>query len=183
MSNRREVLLTGTGGQGLILASIILAEAAVNDGKNVVQTQSYGPEARGGASMAGVIIDQDIIDYPLVTRPSVLLSMSRASYAKYLPAVGPGGLVILDTTFIDGPCPEQHSYIQLPITNITREILGKTMVANIVALGLVNAAAGLVGAEAMEKGILSRVPPGSEELNLQAVRLGSSLYEQHPIKS
>lgn len=172
-------MLTGTGGQGLILASIILAEAAVNDGKNVVQTQSYGPESRGGASMAGVIIDVDNIEYPLVTRPGVLLSMSKASYVKYLPEVFPGGLVIVDSTFVDGPYSEQHRVIDLPITDITRESLGRGLVANIVALGVVNAAARLVKDEVLAASILHKAPKGSEQLNLQALELGRLLYRQY----
>ncbi len=177
MSSRLEILLTGAGGQGLILASIILAEAAVNDGKNVVQVQSYGPEARGGASMAGVIIDVDNIDYPLVTRPDVLLSMSKASYVKYLPTVPPSGLVIVDSTFVDGPYSSRHRVIHLPITETSRNRLGRGLVANIVALGMINAAAGLVKDEALTDSILQRAPKGSERLNLQALELGRTLYE------
>ncbi|NMA92031.1 MAG: 2-oxoacid:ferredoxin oxidoreductase subunit gamma [Firmicutes bacterium] len=169
-------MLTGTGGQGLILASIILAEAAVNDGKNVVQTQSYGPEARGGASMAGVIIDIDNIDYPLVTRPDVLLAMSKASYRKYLPAVPAGGLVIVDSTFVDGPYSSDHRVIHIPITDLAREKLGRGLVANIVALGVVNGAAGLVKKQVLAASVLERVPKGSEQLNLRALELGETLY-------
>ncbi|OPZ70764.1 MAG: 2-oxoglutarate ferredoxin oxidoreductase subunit gamma [Firmicutes bacterium ADurb.Bin456] len=107
--------------------------------------------------------------------------MSRASYVKYLPEVVSGGLVIVDSTFVEGPYSEQYNLIRLPITDITREILGKPLAANIVALGLVNAAAGLVKDEALEKSILHRAPRGSEELNLQALRLGRSLYEQQDL--
>jgi len=178
VNSRQEILLTGAGGQGLILASIILAEAAVDDGKNVVQTQSYGPESRGGASMAGVIIDIDNIEYPLVTRPGVLLAMSKASYQKYLPSVPPGKLVIVDSTFVDGPYSEQHKIIDLPITKITREKLGRELVANIVALAVVNAAANLVKPAVLADSILHKAPKGSEQLNLQALKLGGLLYNQ-----
>ena len=178
MGSRQEVLLTGSGGQGLILAAIILAEAAVNDNKNVVQTQSYGPEARGGASMAGVIIDVDTIEYPKVTNPTVLLCMSDASFKKYLHRVTAGALVIVDSTFVQGPYPPDYSIYAYPITRNAREKLGKEVVANMVALGVVNAAACLITRDILKDSILLRAPKGSGEINQQAYELGYRLYEQ-----
>ncbi len=178
MGSRQEVLLTGSGGQGLILAAIILAEAAVNDNKNVVQTQSYGPEARGGASMAGVIIDVDTIEYPKVTNPNVLLCMSSAAYKKYLTRVTPGALVIVDSTFIAGPYPKEYSIYAYPITRMAREKLGREVVANMVALGAVNAASCLITRDVLKESILHRAPKGSGEINQQAYELGYRLYEQ-----
>jgi 2-oxoglutarate ferredoxin oxidoreductase subunit gamma len=178
LASRQEVLLTGSGGQGLILASIILAEAAVSDNKNVVQTQSYGPEARGGASMAGVIIDVDTIEYPKVTRPTVLLAMNEASCKKYLPRVDPAGLVIVDATFVAGPFPADRPVLSYPITRLAREKLGREVVANMVALGVLNAAARLVDREILKDCILKRAPKGSGEINQQAFALGYQLYHQ-----
>lgn len=178
MGRRQEVLLTGTGGQGLILASIILAEAAVEDNKNVVQTQSYGPEARGGACMAGVIIDVDTIEYPRVTRPAVLLAMSEASYRRYLPLVEPGGLVVVDSTFVGGPYPREYRILSYPITRLAAEKLGREVVANMLALGVVNAAARLVDREILRATVIRRAPQGSGEINRQAFELGYRLYAQ-----
>ncbi len=178
MGSRQEIMLTGAGGQGLILAAIILAEAAVNDNKNVVQTQSYGPEARGGASMSGVIIDVDTIEYPKVTAPSVLLCMNEASFKKYLPKVAPGALVIVDSTFVQGPYPEEHNIRSFPITRLARDKIGREVVANMLALGVVNAAAGLVDREILKACILSRAPKGSGEINQQAYELGYQLHHQ-----
>ncbi|HOL17582.1 MAG TPA: 2-oxoacid:acceptor oxidoreductase family protein [Bacillota bacterium] len=178
LGSRQEVLLTGSGGQGLILAAIILAEAAVNDNKNVVQTQSYGPEARGGASMAGVIIDVDTIEYPKVASPTVLLCMSDAAFRKYLPRVAPGGLVIVDSTFVHGPYPKDFNIYAYPITRMAREKLGREVVANMVALALINAACCLVSRDILKESILQRSPRGSGEINLQAFELGYRLYEQ-----
>lgn len=178
MGSRQEVLLTGAGGQGLILAAIILAEAAVDDNKNVVQTQSYGPEARGGASMAGVIIDIDTIEYPKVTSPTVLLAMNESSYKKYLPRIAPEGLVIVDATFVSGPYPADRNIYAFPITRLAREKLGREVVANMVALGVVNAAAGLVDREVLNERIFKRAPGGSGEINQQAFALGYQLYHQ-----
>ncbi|MBW6462881.1 MAG: 2-oxoacid:acceptor oxidoreductase family protein [Dethiobacteria bacterium] len=178
MSNRQEILLTGAGGQGLILASIVLAEAAVNDNKNVVQTQSYGPEARGGASMAGVIIDVDTIEYPKVTKPSVLLCMNQASFNKYIPKVEPGCTIIVDSTFVSGPYREDYKINALPITQAAREQLGREVVANMLALGAINAATGLVDREIFRESIFKLAPKGSGELNQKAFDLGYRLYNE-----
>jgi len=178
LGNRQEVLLTGSGGQGLILAAIILAEAAVSDNKNVVQTQSYGPEARGGASMAGVIIDVDTIEYPKVTEPTVLLCMSGASFKKYIFQATSGTLVIVDSTFVQGPFPDQFSVYAYPITRTARDKLGREVVANMVALGVVNAAACLVSRDILSESIARRAPKGSAEINQQAYEAGYRLYTQ-----
>lgn len=178
MMTRQEVLLTGAGGQGLILASIILAEAAVNDSKNVVQTQSYGPEARGGASMAGVIIDVEAIEYPKVTRPSVLLAMNEVSFKKYLPRMAPGGIVVVDSTFCSGPYPGGYELYAAAITRFAVEGLKRKVVANVIALAVVNAVACLVSPEALKKSILRRAPRGSGEINLQAFELGYRISRQ-----
>ncbi len=180
MGNRQEILLTGAGGQGLILASIILAQAAVNDNKNVVQTQSYGPEARGGASMAGVIIDIDSIEYPKVVNPTVLLCLNQASFNKYLPKIKQVGecVVIVDSTFVSGPFREEYKVQSYPITQMAREKLGKEVVANMLALGVLNAATGLVDREIFRESIFELAPKGSGELNQEAFDLGYHLYEQ-----
>ena len=178
MGNRQEILLTGAGGQGLILAAIVLAEAAVNDNKNVVQTQSYGPEARGGASMAGVVIDVDTIEYPKVTKPTVLLCMNQASFNKYLPRVEPGCIIIVDSTFVSGPFNKDYNVQPFPITSTAREILKREVVANMLALGVINAATGLVDRDIFRECIFKFAPKGSGELNQQAFDLGYRLYEE-----
>jgi 2-oxoglutarate ferredoxin oxidoreductase subunit gamma len=179
VANRQEVLLTGAGGQGLILASIVLAEAAVNDNKNVVQTQSYGPEARGGASMAGVIIDVDTIEYPKVTEPTVLLCMNQASFNKYIPRIRAGECtVIVDSTFVSGPYQDAYKINALPITRAAKDELGREVVANMLALGVINAATGLVDRAVFRESIYKLAPKGSGELNQQAFDLGYRLYEK-----
>ncbi len=180
MGNRQEILLTGAGGQGLILASIVLAEAAVNDNKNVVQTQSYGPEARGGASMAGVIIDVDTIEYPKVTRPTVLLSMNQASFNKYLPRVETACTVIVDATFVNGPFHEDYMIRAYPITRMAKEVLKREVVANMLALGVINAATNLVNRDIFRESIYKMAPKGSGELNQEAFDLGYRLFEEDP---
>jgi len=178
LGNRQEILLTGAGGQGLILAAIVMAAAAVNDNKNVVQTQSYGPEARGGASMAGVIIDVDTIEYPKVTKPTVLLCMNQVSFNKYLPKVEPSCVIIADSTFVSGTYSDDYKVQLFPITKSAREIIKKEVVANMLALGVINAATNLIDRQIFKDSIFQMAPKGSGELNQEAFDLGYKLFEE-----
>ncbi len=172
MSEKREIILSGTGGQGLILAGQILAEAAVLDGKNTAQTQSYGPEARGGASRSEVIISDGEIDYPKVTCPDVLLAMSQEALNKYSPLVGPGGTIIVDITYIEEMPRTLARVVALPCSRMAKENLGREVVANIVALAALVAITGAVSKESLEEALLNRIPKGTEELNKRALELG-----------
>ncbi len=170
-ADRWEVCLAGSGGQGIISAGIILAEAAVLAGLNAVQTQSYGPESRGGASRAEVVLSEGEIDYPKTTRPDVLLAMTAEASAKYTGRVREDGLVIADDqveTIPGGP----YGIIRVPITRIATVDLGRTIVANIVALGALVALTGVVPVDALEAAVRARVPRGTEDLNRDALHLG-----------
>ena len=170
MPSRYEIRLAGSGGQGLILAGIILAEAAgVYDGKFVCQTQSYGPEARGGASKAEVVISDGEIDYPKAIRPDVLLALNQKSLEAFSSDMKPGGLVLVDADLVhEAPASR---VLALPFTRIARE-LGRPMVANIVALGALAQLTGAVSLESLTAAVLARVPRGTEELNRQALAAG-----------
>lgn len=172
MGNGIEILLSGSGGQGLILAGQILADAAVRDGKNAVQTQSYGPEARGGASRAEVIISSEEIDYPKVTRPDILLVMSPEALLKYVSRLNAGGTLIVDTTCIQDIPSTPCRVFALPYSRMAREALGKEMVANVVALGALAALTGVVSRESLQAALLSRIPRGTGALNLKALEMG-----------
>lgn len=170
MSTRYEIRLAGSGGQGLILAGIILAEAAgIYEGKFVCQTQSYGPAARGGASKAEVVISDAEIDYPKAIQPDVLLAMNQKSLDTYSSDLKPEGLLLVDATLV--PEVPFERFIAIPFTQLARE-LGKEMVANIVALGALAALSGAVTLESLEKAVLARVPKGTEELNKKALQAG-----------
>ncbi len=175
MEKRIEVRLSGSGGQGILLAGIILAEAALLDGKNAVQTQSYGPEARGGASRSELIISEAAIDYPKVSRPSVLLALTKEAYDKYRHDLEPDALLITDDAFAVDELPAGLRHIQAPITRSAVEHLQRSIVANIVALGVLVKASGLITEESLEAAVLNRVPKGTEELNRQALSLGFQL--------
>ena len=167
-----EVRLSGSGGQGMILAGIILAEAAgVYDGKNVVQTQSYGVEARGGASRAEVIISDEEIVFPEVTRPDILLAMNQPSVDKFLDSLKEDGVLILDTTHVKSSPQIKSRVYQVPITTLARKA-GGVIVSNIVALGALVGLSGVASEEALRKAVLSRVPKGTEDLNMRALGLG-----------
>ncbi len=172
MAKRYEICLSGSGGQGLILAGIILAEAAgVYEGKHVAQSQSYGPEARGGASKAEVIISEDEIDYPMATRLDLLLAMNQKSSDSFYFDLKPEGTLVVDSTFVN-QIPTTKA-IRIPFTEIARNDLGKEMVANIIALGAIATLTKVVSLKSLEAAVLGRVPRGTEELNKKALQLGS----------
>lgn len=174
MNNRWEIRLSGTGGQGLIMGGIVLAEAAVIEGKNVVQSQVYGPEARGGASRADVIIDDEEIDYPKVIKPNLLLTMSQEAFVKYKDDLAPEGWHIYDSSFIEAEITGKKVY-GLPITIETRKAFQTDVVGNMVALGVLVELTGVVTIPALKKAVVLHVPKGSEKLNLDAVDLGINM--------
>ena len=175
---RREIRLSGFGGQGLILAGIILAEAAMRDGHEAVQTQSYGPEARGGASKAEVIISDEPIDYPKVTAPDVLLLMSDAACKRYACTVVSGGIVIVDSGLIENVPANSGAVHRIPITDISTEATGRAITANIAALGVLNTITKLVSSASLEQAIAARVPKGTVEVNMKAYGAGVTAAEK-----
>lgn len=182
MSKTLEIRLSGSGGQGLILAGVILADAAIREGKNAVQTQSYGPEARGGASKAEVIISSDEIDYPKVSSPDVVLVMSQEAADKYAATVKKGGFLVVDSTYVKAIPPTPAQVYSLPISRVAKEKVGKELVANIVALGILAGLTGVVSPQALQQALMSRVPKGTEELNLRALELGLELAAARAMK-
>ena len=171
---KQELRLSGTGGQGLITAGIILAEAALLDGKLAIQSQSYGPEARGGASKAEVIISDEAIHFPKVTDPNLLLAMSQEAATKYSHDLTAGSVMITDSLFVSDVPDFGGKVYELPITHSAKEVLGK---ANIIALGALVKLTGIVSEESLVKAVLNRVPKGTEEKNKQALQVGMSIAE------
>lgn len=178
---RYEVRLSGAGGQGLVTAGMILAYAAILDGKNAVQTQVYGPESRGGACRSEVIISDIDIDYPQVTFPDLCLVMSQESYDRFGDDIKPGGTLVVDNTQIEEKGdPVDIRVFSCPITEVTRSKLGKTIVANMVALTVLNEVVGLVSSESLLQAILNRVPEKYADLNKQAFELGKEIAKGFP---
>ncbi|MBQ1918497.1 MAG: 2-oxoacid:acceptor oxidoreductase family protein, partial [Schwartzia sp.] len=158
---------SGTGGQGLITAGIILAEAALLDGKMAIQSQSYGPEARGGSSKAEVIISDEAIHFGRVMHPETLLVMSQEAADKYSADCTPDSLIITDSLFVENVPVSAHR-VDLPITRTAVSTCGKALFANIVALGAVAALTNCVSIESLTKAVLDRVPKGTEDANKKA---------------
>ena len=176
-ASRTEIRLAGEGGQGMILAGIILAEAAaIYDDKNAIQTQSYGPEARGGASKAEVIIGEGEIDYPKVISADVLVVMSQEACDKYAAALKKSGLLIVDEEKV-GRVPTTRA-VKVPITRLALETSGKAITANVVALGVLVGLTQIVSREAIEKAVTARAPKGTEDMNRAALLAGFAAAER-----
>lgn len=167
---------SGTGGQGLITAGIILAEAALLDRKMAIQSQSYGPEARGGSSKAEVIISDEAIHFGRVMHPETLLVMSQEAADKYSADCTPDSLIITDSLFVENVPVSAHR-VDLPITRTAVSTCGKALFANIVALGAVAALTNCVSVESLTKAVLDRVPKGTEDANKKALAAGFELAQ------
>lgn len=169
--DRFEMRLSGSGGQGMILASVIIAEAIGTDpSKRVIQTQSYGPEARGGASKADVVVSTNEIYYPKALTLDLLLAMTQESMDKYYPDLKENGTLIIDNVLVT-QVPTDN-YYGLPFTRLAREEAGHVMVANVIALGAIAGLTGIVSHEALVKAVLARAPRGTEDKNQKAVEIG-----------
>ena len=179
MSLHYEIRLSGAGGQGLILIGKILAEAAaIYDGKNATQSQSYGPEARGGASRSEVIISDEDIDYPKATNIDLLLAMTQEAADKYASEVKEGGAVIVDSGFVHKLPKGNFKVYNYPITQTAESVIGKKLVANIVALGIIEQISKIISEKAMISAIRARVPKGTEEMNIKAFNEGQKLTKK-----
>jgi len=171
---RHEIRFSGFGGQGIILSAVILGRAAVMyDNKHAVQTQVYGPEARGGASMSAVIIDDEPILYPKVTMPDIYVIMSQEGFEKYGARAQKNAVMVLDSSLVHSR--PDCTYYEIPATREAKQTLGRDIVANIVMLGALVAATGIVSEPALKKAILDSVPKGTEALNVKAMARGIEL--------
>jgi len=179
MSFRYEVRLSGEGGQGLVLAGKVLAEAAaIYDDMNATQSQSYGPEARGGASRSEVIISDDDIDYPKAVQIDLLLALTQESVNRYTKDLKADGILLVDEDAVTELPEGSFKVYRVPIIRTAREKVGRVLVANIVALGIITEVAKVVSHEAVESAILARVPKGTEELNLSAFKAGITVAQE-----
>ena len=169
--SRDEIVLGGFGGQGIILAGYIVGQAAaVGDKKNAIFTQDYGPEARGGACRAQVVISDSQISYPYCESPSVLVAMSQEAYSKYAVGLHEDALLLIDEELVK-PEESNNKTFAIAATRMARE-LGRVAVANIVMLGFLTAITKIVSVDAMKRSVLDSVPKGTEELNTKAFECG-----------
>lgn len=177
MFQKKEMRLSGSGGQGVILAAIIFADAAIEDGLTAIQTQSYGPEARGGASKAEVIINDGDINYPKVMKNNLLLSLTQKAFDKYIGALDADGILIVDES-VEVPADVKAKKIyKLPILATAKDKVGIPMVANIVSIGVIYEAMckDIIKEETIRNSIANRVPKATIDKNMQAFEEGVKL--------
>ncbi|MFC1606618.1 2-oxoacid:acceptor oxidoreductase family protein [Candidatus Latescibacterota bacterium] len=177
---RTEVRIAGFGGQGVILAGVLLGTAAVlKDGKHALQTQTYGAAARGGAARSDVIVSDDEIVYPQVTAPDIMVVFTTEALNKYKDDLRPDATLIIDGELVTPPTDTSFDIHIVPATKIAIEELGRGIVANMIMLGYLSALTGVVSTRSLEETIRLNVPKGSEELNLSAFGKGVALAENN----
>jgi 2-oxoglutarate ferredoxin oxidoreductase subunit gamma len=175
-----EIRISGSGGQGVVLAGIILAEASgIYEGREVIHMQDYGGAMRGGAVRSEVLIADPgaEIVYPAATNADLLVAMTQEAADRWVKWVKETGMIIYDSTYVRKPPSSTATAYHLPITAALEEKLGTKLGANIVALGVVCKLAHVVSEEALERAMLQRIPPGTESFNKDALRLGFEIAQ------
>ena len=176
---RYTIIFSGSGGQGVITAAIILAETAdLYEGLNAVQSQSYGPEARGSATRTDVIISNTDILYPKVIQPDMLVCLTQEAYKKYSGLIREGGLVLVDNYYVKQEAKLNAKQVGLDMYNSVMDEMGKPMVLNICMLGAFAQLTQIVRQESIIKVLEARIPDGTLELNRKALELGVHLAKE-----
>jgi 2-oxoglutarate ferredoxin oxidoreductase subunit gamma len=179
---RYRLVFSGSGGQGVITAAIILAEAAVVHEKlTAVQSQSYGAAARGGATRSDVIISDEKINFPKVIQPNGLICLTQTAYNKFHQIIRPGGLLITDTRWVETSRKVDARQVELPMHETVMEKIGKPIVLNICMLGAVIELTQLVKPESIMSTLQQRIPGSFLEMNRQALDIGRELAERHQV--
>ncbi len=170
---KTEIKVGGFGGQGIILTGYIIGKAAaIYDNKNATMTQAFGPEARGSACSSQIIVSDDIIRYPYVKIPQIMVIMSQEAFTKFSPQLDSKGVILIEEELVDpAGLPKSVKLYKIPATRIAEE-LGRKVVLNMVMAGFFTAVTGLIGRDAMRKSVENTVPKGTEELNLKAFDRG-----------
>ena len=172
--SRYEIRFGGFGGQGIVTMAVVLGEAlSLVEKKQCVQTQSYGPEARGGATKSELVVDDEEVDYPKVQEPDVFVAMSRAAYLEYVEGLKDDGILIIDEDLVEveGDLPDSVKIYKIPATRIADVEVGVKQATNVVMLGALTAITGIVSAKGLRKQIVDRWPR-FKETNLKALELG-----------
>ena len=176
---RKEICLSGSGGQGLILAGIILAEAAgIYDGFDIAQTQSYGPEARGGASRSEVIISDEKIDFPKIIKSDILLALTQKACDKYAKNLKDDGLLLVDYTNVSSVTYVLGNIYKYPISKDAINVLGNQLVTNIISLGIIVQITDIVSKDAIKNALQNRIPKSIINLNKKALEHGFQIAEK-----
>ena len=179
---RCRMVFSGSGGQGVITAAVILAEAAVIvEGLNATQSQSYGAAARGGSTRTDIIISDAAIHYPKVIQPNVLVTLTQEAYGKFQGIIRPGGLLLLDTRFVKSEKKVDGRQVELPMYKTVMAEIGKPIVFNICMLGALIKITGLVRPESIMTILEKRIPAGFVDMNRQALELGMDLAADYVV--
>ena len=177
---RCRMVFSGSGGQGVITAAIVLAEAAVlYEGLVAVQSQAYGPEARGGATRSDVIIADEPIKYPKVIQPNILVCLTQEAYNKFYTIVRPGGLLITDTRYVETQRKADAIQKEIPMYQTVMDKIGKPIVFNICMLGVLLAITELISPDSIMKVLKTRIPPAFLDMNQQALDIGLQLGAEY----
>ena len=171
--SKTDIKIGGFGGQGIILTGYIVGKAAsIFDNKFATMTQSFGPEARGSACSSQLIVSEDLIRYPYVKKPRIMVIMSQEAFSKFSPQIDPNGVMLIEEELVDPEgLPKTVKLYKIPATRIAEE-LGRKIVLNIVMVGFFTATTGLISKNAMRKAVETSVPKGTEALNLKAFDRG-----------
>jgi 2-oxoglutarate ferredoxin oxidoreductase subunit gamma len=169
------IRFSGFGGQGIVLSGFILGNAAINDGKNAIQTQSYGSESRGGACRSDVIITGSSINELSPPEVDVLVSMSHSAFEKYIPMLKKNGTLIIDSDLVFPEDVKKFKYYGIPATDIAYKKFGRKIIGNMVMIGYVTAITKIVSKKAVKDSIKNNVPKGTEDLNFKAFEEGYKL--------
>ena len=177
---RMRMVFTGSGGQGVITAAIIFAEAAViHEGLNATQSQAYGAAARGGSTRSDIIISDEEINYPKVVQPNMLVCLTQEAYNTYASIIRPGGLLLTDSRFVKQERKVDAWQVELPMYKAVIDQIGKPIVFNICMLGAVVALTELVRPESIMAVLKNRIPPGFLEMNQKALDIGIEMGAPH----
>ncbi len=176
----KRIVFSGSGGQGVITAAIILAEAAaIYENLNAVQTQTYGPEARGGATRADIIISEKPIRHPKVINPHILVCLTQEAYIKYAGILRPGGLLLTDAKYVEVDQRVDARQVELNMYRSVMDEIGKPIVFNICMLGAIIRLAGLIDPESVVKVLTAKIAPEMIGLNKKALLIGIELAEEN----
>ncbi len=179
---RSRLVFSGSGGQGVITAAIILAKAAaIFENKHAIQSQSYGAAARGGATRSDIIIDDTQIYFPKVVQPNILVSLTQESYNNFSPIIRPGGLLLVDSKYVTIENKVAAKHISLPMFDTVQKEIGKPIVFNICMLGTLVGISGLIRPESIMKVLETTIPKDFMDMNKKALDIGIEMGEKHRI--
>ncbi len=180
---RTRLVFSGSGGQGVITAAIILAEAAViHEGMNATQSQSYGAAARGGATRSDIILSNDDIDFPGVTQPNILVCLTQEAYNSFSPIIRPGGTLLTDSRFVQQERKVDAKQLELPMYEQVMEQIGKPIVFNICVLGALVGLTGLIKPGSLLSAIKDRVPRDFIDMNTKAFEIGIEMGADYSMR-